>query len=172
MGKKVFSWIGMICGVAVIILGILVMSGSFGGNASSYTPWSSSVYPQGFASFGADFYSYVSNNAADAASAARTTANNLDKIADLIKSASGVFLMAFGAFMFCLFGTKLTDTPRVTVAPAAPAPEVEPVQQGELYPVGEGIRETCQSVCDADAADAPEDTASDSVPEKEASDCV
>ena len=60
-------------------------------------------YPKDYIEFGADFYTYVNNNAAEAAIAARTVASNLDSIADVIKSACGIFLIGFGLLSLCCF---------------------------------------------------------------------
>ena len=64
---------GMIFCVLFIILGFVIM---FRDNSCS-TASRSGLYDSGLASFGADFYTYVSNNAAEAASAACTAANNI-----------------------------------------------------------------------------------------------
>lgn len=168
MGKKIFSVLGMICGVVVIILGILMTKGSFGGNTSlaGSAPYS---YDTGYAKFGADFYTYVSNNAADAAKAAHTTADNLRGIATLLEDALGIFLMAFGAFMFCLFGTKLTGTPRVKTAPATPEPAVQPLEADELHPVVEAVKENCLGACEPEDTEAAEEPAPipEDIPENE-----
>ena len=106
MSRKIFAVMGMVFGLIVAICGILTVSGEMGGNTSypSSAPYS---YESGYASFGADFYTYVSNNSAEAASAARTTASNLEDIAQLLKNVCGVFLMGFGMMGFCFFGTLL-----------------------------------------------------------------
>ena len=84
MNRKVFATLGMIFGLLIALCGILTLSGKLGGDTSypSSAPYS---YDSGYASFGADFYTYVSNNAAETASAARTTAGNLEDIAELLK---------------------------------------------------------------------------------------
>ncbi len=102
MNKTVLSIVGMVVSLVMILCGILVMTGAFGGDTSYAS--SSYLYDSGYASFGADFYTYVSNNAAEAASAARTTSHNLQAIADLLKNVCGLFLMGFGAMGFCCFG--------------------------------------------------------------------
>lgn len=94
--KKTFSVVGMIVCLAIILLGVLLLTGILT-SAPRIAP-----YPKdsGFASFGADFYEYVNNNAAEAASAVRSAYN-------LIKMASGLLMISIGAFGFCLFGTML-----------------------------------------------------------------
>jgi len=119
--KKTFTILGMIVCLLIAVLGGMVMSGSFGGDANY--PSGGSFYDSGYASFGADFYTYVSNNAAEAASASRTTANNVRALCELMTSVSGIFLIGFGLAGFCLFGTKLGDTKTAEAAPAAFAPE-------------------------------------------------
>ena len=104
--KKAFSVLGMVSGIAVVVLGFLMLFGVLGGNTSSATS-SSYLYPSGYATFGADFYTYVSNNAAEAASASRVAANNLNTIAKTIRTGSGILLIGFGMMLLCLFGSRL-----------------------------------------------------------------
>ena len=108
MGKKSYSVFGMIIGILIAILGVLVISGSLGGDTSyaSSAPYS---YDSGYATFGAEFYTFVSNNAGEAASASRTAANNLDDIAELLKNALGIFLIGFGLMGFCFFGISFSE---------------------------------------------------------------
>lgn len=108
MSKKVFATLGMIFGLVIALCGILTVTGKMGGDTSypSSAPYS---YESGYASFGADFYTYVSNNSAEAASAARTTASNLEDIAELLKNVCGIFLMGFGMMGFCFFGAIRND---------------------------------------------------------------
>ena len=104
MSKKTYATLGMILGLIMALSGILTITGAMGGDTSypSSAPYS---YESGYASFGADFYTYVSNNSAEAASAARTTASNLEDIAELLKNVCGAFLIGFGLMGFCFFGT-------------------------------------------------------------------
>lgn len=108
MSKKVFATLGMVFGLVIALCGILTITGEMGGDTSypSSAPYS---YESGYASFGADFYTYVSNNSAEAASAARTTASNLEDIAELLKNVCGVFLMGFGMLGLCFFGAMRCD---------------------------------------------------------------
>ena len=107
--KKSFSMIGMICGIVVILLGILVLAGAMGGDVVS-AGGAPSYYDSGYATFGADFYTYVSNNAAEAASAGRAAATNAREIGSLLKHALGTLIMAFGLFMTCSFGIKYAES--------------------------------------------------------------
>ena len=100
---KGFCNFGKIICLLLVACGLLVMVGVLGGDTSS--PGSAGyMYDSGYASFGADFYTYVSNNAAEAASGARTAAYNLQDIAVLLKNVCGIFLMGFGLIGFCAFG--------------------------------------------------------------------
>ena len=118
MNKKTFATIGMICSAIILLMGILVMTGAMGGDASSASS-ASYPYDSGYASFGADFYTYVSNNAAEAASAARTIASNLKNLSELLKNGLGLLLIAFGMFGVCHFGMLRCDC----IEPAAPVSE-------------------------------------------------
>lgn len=114
--RKAFSIIGMVICVVIILMGVLLLAG-----ALTNAPRIAS-YPRdsGFGSFGADFYEYVNNNAAEAASATRAVYN-------LIKTASGLLMMSIGALGLCLFGTKLG---KATVF--VPEPEKKEINSDEL----------------------------------------
>lgn len=113
MNKKTISLVAMIVSVLVAFFGFLTLVGAMGGDtdiASASFDSGSFLYDNGYAEFGADFYTYVSNNAAaaadaaeSAASAARTVASNLNDIATLLKSFCGIFLMGFGLVNLCRF---------------------------------------------------------------------
>lgn len=125
MNKKVFAIAGMVVSGLVILMGLLAMGGSLGGNA--YSPGGASyLYDSGYASFGGDFYSYVNNNAAEAADAAATTASNVRELCELVRTVSGAFLMGFGAMGLCYFGIQFCgEKEKMAVAPAAAAiPEI------------------------------------------------
>ena len=107
MNKKKFAKVAMIVSLVLVFFGFLMLCGAMGGNTSS--AYSSYTYDSGYASFGADFYTYVSNNAAEAASASRTAANNLDDIATLLKGFGGIFLMGYGLLNFCNYGMIVAD---------------------------------------------------------------
>lgn len=108
MSKKSYAIIGIIIGAVLVLMGVLTMSGTFGGAADTASS-ASYLYDSGYASFGADFYTYVTNNAQEAASAGRTTARNLYEIAKLLKTVLGIMLIGFGLFSECLFGMKLAQ---------------------------------------------------------------
>ena len=108
--KKKSPLIGLIISCVIIILGIVIMATSLGvSHHGSYSYSSES----GTASFGADFYTYVNNNAAEAAKACRTAANNLDSLITLVSLISGIFLIAAGAVAACCFSMHLGDTKQV-----------------------------------------------------------
>lgn len=106
--KKLFSICGIVSGLLAILFGILILTGSFGGDTST-AGGASALYDSGYATFGADFYTYVSNNAQEAASASRTVASNLNAIAKLLRSSLGCLFIIIGLFATCLFGLKLTE---------------------------------------------------------------
>lgn len=125
MNKKTVSLIAMVVSALLVLFGILVLAGSLGGDTSYAS--SSYLYDSGYAEFGADFYTYVSNNAAEAASAARTTASNLGDIAELLKNVCGIFLMGFGLLSLCHFAMVWLGEKKEEPV-QAPAEE-EPVQE-------------------------------------------
>ena len=107
--KKVFTIIGILVGIALVIVGILCLSGEMGGNASTASSAGYS-YDSGYTKFGADFYTYVNNNAQEAAEAGRTAARNLWEIAKLLKNCIGAFFLCFGILCICFFGKELPST--------------------------------------------------------------
>ncbi len=134
MSKKLFVYIGMIAGLLAVLMGILVMTGAMGGN--SFTVFGAPYkYDSGYATFGADFYTYVTNNAAEAAEASTTAAANLREIAVLLKNVSGILLIAGGLFMLCFFGVQYAECAQAA-RPETPAEKpiaevVESVEESE-----------------------------------------
>ena len=108
MSKKTFATLGMIVSVVLVLVSILIFTGVMGGDAD-YPGSASYSYDSGYASFGADFYTYVSNNAAEAASASRTAANNVRELCDLMKNVCGSFMLGFGLLGFAYFGIVRCD---------------------------------------------------------------
>ena len=123
--KKLFLYCGVATGLLAILFGILILGGSFGGDTSTASG-ASALYDSGYASFGADFYTYVSNNAQEAASASRTVASNLNAIADLLRSSLGCLFIVFGLFTTCLFGLKLSEKEPQAPSVTGTAPETIP----------------------------------------------
>ncbi len=105
--KKIFSILGMAGGLLLIILGFLTIFGNFGD--AIYSVESSYGYDSGYATFGSDYYTYSSNNMAEAASGAAATANNLREISDLLRNSLGWFMMMFGLAIICGFGIVFSD---------------------------------------------------------------
>lgn len=105
--KKYFVYIGMIAGLLTVIMGILVIAGTMGGEI--YRPSAKPFFDYGFATFGADFYTYVTNNAADAAAASKAAAENLGEIIALLKNVCGIALIAGGLFTLCFFGIQYAE---------------------------------------------------------------
>lgn len=97
-GKKAFSLIGIIVSALIVIAGILTMSGVFGGYGSSV----SYIYDFGYASFGADFYSYVNNNAARAS-------YTLINLIHFMRVVSGIFMICIGLLSLCHFGIARSE---------------------------------------------------------------
>lgn len=136
MNKKVFATVGMIVCAVLIVVGF-VMIGQ--GNECSHA-YSSSYYDSGFTTFGADFYTYSSNNTAEAASAARTTANNLYELYDLVGDAFGWLFVFAGLIGLCHFGILRADCPNV-VSPDMPVAR-EPLPVAMPMEETEEVQET------------------------------
>ncbi len=128
MGKKNFAIAGMVIGVVIFILGFIVCTGGFGGDAS-HAGSAPAIYDSGYATFGADFYNYVANNAGEAASASRTAADNLFEIAKLLKGACGLLLMGFGLFGLCHFGMAYSECSGAAVKLDDSTEKTEPEQE-------------------------------------------
>lgn len=134
MKKSSMAVLGVVSGVIMIIMGLLVLLGVFGPD-TSYASSASYIYDSGYATFGADFYNYVSNNAAEAAVAARTTAANIDKLASMLKWVFGISFIGFGMFEVCFFGMK-SNSSACTLNSAA-ASKSEPDIRKDAEPDGE-----------------------------------
>jgi hypothetical protein len=132
--KKTFFIMGMAVSLVIVLLGLLVITGAITDKPSfaSDAPYS---YSSGYASFGGDAYTYMSNNAQEAASAARTVASNQRDIFELIQTVSGILLMGFGLLGFCHFAILKSSAEAAlaaAAAPAAPAPVAEAPAPEEL----------------------------------------
>ena len=91
----------MIAGAVLIVLGIVAVSGGF---ANTYGPNNYTSYDHGFATFGADYYTYSVNNSASAANAAASASNNARETVKLLESCLGIFMIFSGVFAICGFG--------------------------------------------------------------------
>lgn len=110
--KKFFAVLGLIVSILFVYSGYTVLNG----DVDSGTDTASSagiLYDSGYASFGADFYTYVTNNAAEAAAASRTVAANLHHMAQLFLNVVGYFMIGIGLLSFCAFGVALCDKKKV-----------------------------------------------------------
>ena len=112
--KKNFSVLGIVVGGLFVLLGILSIFGAFGGDTSSpvRAPYG---YDSGYAEFGADYYTYSSNNAAEAASAARTAAYNAQAIAEFLTLFCGLASILLGLMVICGFGIVLSTSAKTTI---------------------------------------------------------
>lgn len=108
MSKKTLATLGMIVSMILVLFAALVFTGELGGDAN-YPSTAPYGYDSGYATFGGDFYTYASNNAAEAASASRTAAANIRELCNLMKNVCGCFLMGFGLMGFCHFGIIRCD---------------------------------------------------------------
>ena len=117
--KKKLAIVGIVLGGLFILVGILAWTGALGAVPSypSYAPYS---YDAGYAQFGADYYSYSVNNSGEAASAARTAANNLACISDFLRNFFGISSIILGLATGAFSLIVLTSSNAATV-PAAPA---------------------------------------------------
>ncbi len=102
MSRKTYAKIGMVSCAIIAIMGLLILCGAMGGNTQD--SYGSFGYTNGKASFGADFYTYVNNNAYRAASAAEVTADNLNEIGTLLRWSLGILVLGIGAIGACGFG--------------------------------------------------------------------
>lgn len=116
--KKVFALIGMVVCALFLLTGLLTIGGSFDGSFSS--AYRNGMYDAGYASFGADYYTYSNNNAADAAEAARTAAGNLRILGGVVCKLSGILFMGLGGMGLCHFGVVYGEC----TAPSAAAPQI------------------------------------------------
>ena len=124
MNKK-FKILGMVVSIALVIFGIVVMCGTFA--EYSYPRTATTGYDSGYAIFGADFYNYVCNNSAEAASATRTVAYNTIDLIKLVSGGFGAVIMAMGLLGFCFFGMVPGGVIKVeNIACAAPSPVAVP----------------------------------------------
>ena len=97
----------MISGLLAVLLGILILVGVFGPGTERGA--FNGFYDSGSTSFGADFYTYVNNNAANAASATQAVARNLDEIGTMLRLVFAFLFLVFGLFAAALFGCKFAE---------------------------------------------------------------
>lgn len=104
--KKKLSILGIVVGIVFMLLGLLAVYGALGDTTSA--SGAPHTYDSGYAQFGTDYYTYSVNNAAEAASAARTAANNLNHIYKFIETFCGIASMLFGLALVAGFGIVLS----------------------------------------------------------------
>jgi len=97
--KKVFLYLGIGAGVISIIYGISCMSlnVSYSGDFSS------------FASFGADFYTYIYEATMNAANNIDELGNFLETVMKTVVNGIGMFMISIGMADIAFFGCKLAD---------------------------------------------------------------
>lgn len=100
--KQINIWaiIGIVCGVAVLIFGIVMLKQDVGGSKSPLT------------SFGGDFYT-------ESYQATATAANNVKRLCDLVAKGFGFLLIALGLGDVCYFGSKVINASAKAKASAA-----------------------------------------------------
>lgn len=133
--RKHFVYAGMIAGLLLVVMGALTLFGVFGPEA--YYGSSNYKYDSGYTEFGADFYTYVSNNAAEAASASSAAAGNAREIGQMLRTVCGIALIGFGLVTVCGFGLQLPKEPEAVTASAyVPSGESDaPVADEDSAPV-------------------------------------
>lgn len=87
---KIIAVIGILAGVAIVVLGFVTMDAYSGSWANTST------------SFGGDFYTYSYQATAKAV-------NNVDNLGELMANAMGYLLIAIGLTDICFFGLKFVD---------------------------------------------------------------
>ncbi len=87
--KNLWSIIGIVCGIIIIIFGIITLSVDKGHLIDKSIK------------FGADFYT-------ESYYATATSTNNISYLCDLISNGIGYLLLAIGLTDICLFGAKMT----------------------------------------------------------------
>ena len=106
MHNQKFVKMGIFIGVVIVAFGLYFYTQTTNEPLSSGTG-SSYLYDDGYASFGGDFYTYVNNNTAGAAIAARATAQNVESLYTMIGKIASIFTICFGGATICLFGSFL-----------------------------------------------------------------
>ena len=101
--KKIFSYVGIAVGLAVVIMGFVVLGLETG-----------NTYIES-ASFGGDFYTY-------SYSATRIAAQNVGYLAEIVGKGIAFLLIAIGATDICVFGFKLADVMKEQTVTAEKAP--------------------------------------------------
>lgn len=93
--KKIWNFLGMAIGLALIIAGIVLMSNP---------PESAGTRDTDYATFGGDFYTYEYDATRSAARNAQATAVNVLRLGEFIAKATGIAMMAAGALVMVHHG--------------------------------------------------------------------
>lgn len=109
MSKKISKIIGLVVSVILIIVGIAIFNGELTGDRY-YSEPSVYSYDYGYATFGADFYTFVSNNAALAAYHTGKAEAQISNMITLMENVFGWVFITAGMFGICKFGKKDEDT--------------------------------------------------------------
>lgn len=113
MSKKASSILGLVTSIVLAVIGILILCEVFGGSHGSLvSPYN---YDYGYATFGADFYNYVSNNAAYSAKGTVAVYQTLSSLNDLLKNAFGFLFIGIGLFGVCHFAPQIEKKANKTV---------------------------------------------------------
>ena len=100
--KKLLSVLLVVTGVLSVVFGITVLAKpNHAGNRAGWTignnwNYDSSNNDRGYAKFGSDFYTYVSNNAATAAVYAYRAAEQAEDTKEVVKTIGGYLLIIAG----------------------------------------------------------------------------
>ena len=150
MKKSKFSVWGIVIGAALAVFGVVLLMVSFDLDLVSFHGNVDAYNNSGFAVFGADFYTYVNNNAALAEMGTSRTAANLVGLYHLIKLAFGAFFIAFGVMCVCYFGNHLYVPDRGSAEETKPAPD-----RSEAQPTAEPTPKTVVYETSTSAANKP-----------------
>lgn len=105
MNKKASSILGLVTSIVLAVIGLLILFEVFGGSHGSLVyPYN---YDYGYATFGADFYNYVSNNAAYSAKGTVAVYHTLSSLNDLLRNAFGFLFIGIGLFGVCHFAPQI-----------------------------------------------------------------
>ena len=115
MSKKASKIMGLVVSAIIVVIGIIILFGGFTGD-NYYSSASNYNYDYGYATFGADFYNYVSNNAAYAAYNTSKVAAYVQDLTDLMEVAFGFAFIFAGLLGICKFAVKEEKTENVVYA--------------------------------------------------------
>lgn len=140
--RKASPVIGLILGLIMALSGILIIAGVLGGDqySSSHPSYG---FDHGYATFGADAYTYLCNNAADTAEAVHSLNSNLRELTDLIKNISGTAMIITGLIAACFFGMHIGTPVKETATPEAAQPVFLPEEEKTETNLTDTVQENC-----------------------------